>query len=285
MNWLDRIAPRPNILWRGPWPSRFVEPARYLYDHELVIVSRGDYILRVGEHEWEMRPGMFAIIPPAINHVSIVRKGPVYRSCVHFDWLAEPAPARPICSYHPRRPASKKVVPPPAFVPEGCLVGSYRDDGAITALLDTLFFRWQTGDALSRSLCRGGLQEILLRLLWPADRAGRPAASSSQLAYAVKEALDTSALRGGGIQALLAGLGCSYAHACRVFHKSFGLTPVAYITAQRLERAKSLLGNSRLTVAEVGYECGFPDTGYFCKRFRQSTGLTPGAYRANLETA
>jgi len=285
MIWLDRIAPRPNILWRGPWPSRFVEPARYLYDHELVIVSRGDYILRVGEQEWKMCPGMFAIIPPAANHVSIVSRGPVYRSCVHFDWLAEPAPSRPICSYHPRRPAAKKVVPPPAFVPEGCLVGSCQDDGAITALLDTLFFRWQTGDALSRSLCRGGLQEILLRLLWPADRAGRPAASSSQLAYAVKEALDTSALRGGGVQALLASLGCSYAHACRVFHKSFGLTPVAYVTAQRLERAKSLLGNSRLTVAEVGYECGFSDTGYFCKRFRQSTGLTPRAYRAKLETA
>lgn len=285
MNWLDRISPRPNILWRGPWPARFIEPARYLYDHELVLVSRGEYLLRVAEQEWEMRPGMFAIIPPATNHLSIVRKGPVYRSCVHFDWQAEPAPVRPICSYHPRRPATKKVVAPPEYVPQGCMVGSFRDDGTITALLDTMFFRWQTGDALSRGLCRGGLQEILIRLLWPPDRARRPAASSSQLAYAVKEALDASALKGGGVQALLAGLGCSYAHACRVFHKSFGLTPVAYITAQRLERAKSLLGNPRLTVAEVGYESGFPDTGYFCKRFRESTGLTPGAYRAKFERA
>ncbi len=85
----------------------------------------------------------------------------------------------------------------------------------------------------------------MLRLLWPTDRSTRYVASSSQLAYAVKEALDTNALKGGSVQALLAGLGCSYAHACRVFHKSFGLTPVAYITAQRLERAKSLLGNTR----------------------------------------
>ncbi|PTX96251.1 AraC family transcriptional regulator [Spartobacteria bacterium LR76] len=285
MNWLDRISPRPNILWRGTWPARFVEPARYLYDHELVLVSRGEYLLRVGEQEWEMKPGMFAIIPPAANHVSIVRKGPVFRSCIHFDWLAEPAPARPICSYHPRHPAPKKVLAAPVFVPPGCMVGSFRDDGTITAQLDTLFFRWQTGDALNRNLCRGVLQEILLRLLWPRDRATRPAASSSQLAYAVKEVLDANALKGGSVQTLLADLGCSYAHACRVFHKSFGLTPVAYITAQRLERAKSLLGNSRLTVAEVGYESGFPDTGYFCKRFRQSTGLTPGAYRAKLETA
>lgn len=280
MHWLERISPHPNILWRGPWAARFVEPARYLYDHELVVVSRGEFLLQVEDAQWVMRPGTFAIIPPNTNHVSRVVRGPVHRSCLHFDWVGGPAPRRPICSYHPRRPAANKMVKPPPFVPPGCLVGTFTDDGTVPALLDTLFFRWQTGTAIHRALCRVGLLELLLNLLWPAAGIRRPAGHASQLAYAAKELLDTQPLSDGGVQTLLAGLGCSYAHACRTFHRSFGLTPGEYLAAQRIERAKSLLRNPRLSVAEVGYQSGFNDPGYFGRKFREKTGLTPGQYRA-----
>ena len=47
-------------------------------------------------------------------------------------------------------------------------------------------------------------------------------------------------------------------------------------------RLENLLCNPRLTVAEVAYQSGFQDPGYFTKKFRQQTGITPIAYRKAL---
>jgi len=281
--WLDRISPRLNILWRGEWPRHYVEPARSLYDHELVLVTKGRFLLRVEQEQWEMSAGSFAIIPPHTNHVSTTTDCAVFRSCIHFDWLCEPAPRRPICCYYPKRPAPRLIVPAPPFVPIKCHVQTFSQEGTFAALLDSLFIRWQTGESFHRSLARGVFLELLVQLLWPKSEKKRAGDAAPQLAYAAKELLDNQGQAGGSIQALLASLDYSYPHVCRLFHKNFGLTPVEYLNAQRLERAKSLLCNPRLTVAEVAYQSGFHDPGYFTKKFRQQTGITPVHYRRALD--
>ena len=280
--WLDRISPRLNMLWRGEWPQHYVEPARRLNDHELVVVTKGRFLLRVEQEEWEMSAGSFAIIPPNTNHVSIASGGAVFRSCIHFNWLSEPTPRHPICCYYPGRPAARLIAPAPAFVPIQCHVGAFNPKRTVPALLETLFMRWQTKAAFSRSLCRGAFLELLVQLLWPKTGKKHSGDPAPQLALAAKELLDHQGRAAGSIQALLATLGCTYPHVCRLFRKSFGLTPLEYLNAQRLEQAKSLLSNPRLTVAEVAYQSGFNDAGYFAKKFRQQTGITPMDYRRAL---
>ena len=281
--WLDRISPRLNMLWRGEWPHHYVEPARRLYDHELVLVTKGKFLLRVEQQEWEMSPGSFALIPPNTTHVSITTGATVYRSCIHFNWLSDPAPRHPICCYYPKRPATRLITSAPAFVPiQSPLSGTFDPQGTIAALLETLFMRWQTKETFQRTLCRGPFLELLVQLLWPKTRKKHTGDPAPQLALAAKELLDHQRQARGSIQTLLATLGCTYPHVCRLFHKSFGLTPLEYLNAQRLERAKSLLRNPRLTVAEVAYQSGFNDPGYFTKKFRQQTGITPMHYRRAL---
>jgi len=63
------------------------------------------------------------------------------------------------------------------------------------------------------------------------------------------------------------------------FKEQFGLTPLEYITRERIRLARQLLADERNTVSEVGQQCGFTDTNYFVRTFRRSEGLTPGAYR------
>ena len=48
--------------------------------------------------------------------------------------------------------------------------------------------------------------------------------------------------------------------------------------------AKRMLGYSKLTLSEVGYEVGFSDPGYFTRFFRKSTGLRPGEFRLKFMT-
>lgn len=49
--------------------------------------------------------------------------------------------------------------------------------------------------------------------------------------------------------------------------------------ALRLERAKSLLSNTRYKISHIATECGVPDAGYFHRFFRRQTGMTPLAFR------
>ena len=66
----------------------------------------------------------------------------------------------------------------------------------------------------------------------------------------------------------------------RLFREE-GSTPLAYLRSVRLRRAKQyLLENPKMPIAEIAARCGFSDSAYFCKVFRDAEHMTPGAYRA-----
>ncbi len=65
----------------------------------------------------------------------------------------------------------------------------------------------------------------------------------------------------------------------RLFTKTAGLAPMAYLRRRRLELATRLLIHSDLLVGEVGNSVGWPDANYFTRRFRAQFGVTPTCYR------
>jgi AraC-like DNA-binding protein len=67
-------------------------------------------------------------------------------------------------------------------------------------------------------------------------------------------------------------------HLIRVFARHTGLTPHAYLTGCRLERAKALL-NSPLRLADLAAETGFADQSHLTRLFKRRYGVTPAAYR------
>jgi len=65
----------------------------------------------------------------------------------------------------------------------------------------------------------------------------------------------------------------------RLFSRTAGLPPMAYLRRRRLELATRLLAESDRPVGEIGNEVGWPDANYFTRRFHSQFGLTPTAYR------
>lgn len=55
--------------------------------------------------------------------------------------------------------------------------------------------------------------------------------------------------------------------------------PVEYLMDYRLDMAKKLLKETKLSVTEVGLQTGFSSSAYFGKVFREKTGITPAKYR------
>ena len=66
---------------------------------------------------------------------------------------------------------------------------------------------------------------------------------------------------------------------CRLFKRTIGKTPVAYINEIRIRKAAVMLERSSLPVAEIANECGFGNIGHFITEFRKQTGAAPLEYR------
>jgi transcriptional regulator GlxA family with amidase domain len=68
----------------------------------------------------------------------------------------------------------------------------------------------------------------------------------------------------------------------RRFKQTLGVTPVQYAQQLRVERAKTLLESTRLSLEEIAARCGYQDVSTLHKVFRQWARLSPGEYRTRF---
>ena len=80
---------------------------------------------------------------------------------------------------------------------------------------------------------------------------------------------------------LAAAAGLSRAHFSRMFTRTFGESPRAYLQTRRLERAASLLRHTDRSVADICVMVGLQSVGSFTTSFARVYGLPPAAYRAS----
>jgi len=65
----------------------------------------------------------------------------------------------------------------------------------------------------------------------------------------------------------------------RAFKAATGSAPHRYLTDRRIGRARALLAEGRLPLAEIAEVCGFSSQPHFTYWFKRLVGTTPGAYR------
>jgi AraC-like DNA-binding protein len=68
-------------------------------------------------------------------------------------------------------------------------------------------------------------------------------------------------------------------HFHRRFTELLGQTPKHFLLACQIARAKKMLMERKVGLAEIASECGFAHQSHFTSRFKQATGLTPTKWR------
>lgn len=74
----------------------------------------------------------------------------------------------------------------------------------------------------------------------------------------------------------------SYFHFSRSFKQSTGVSPNVYMTERRIERAKKLLSETNLPLADIALRTGFASQSHFTTTFRKLVWTTPKAFRERL---
>ncbi|WP_180899141.1 helix-turn-helix domain-containing protein [Martelella soudanensis] len=69
------------------------------------------------------------------------------------------------------------------------------------------------------------------------------------------------------------------------FKVSFGLSPHAFVIAQRVEKAKRRIALTDTPLCEIALDCGLADQAHLSRVFRRHTGFTPSGWRRACSAA
>lgn len=97
--------------------------------------------------------------------------------------------------------------------------------------------------------------------------------------YGMRRLLSTYVHKKLNLDELAEALHMSKSSLIRIFKKTYGVTPYEYLIEQRLETAKILLKDTKLTIKEIADKLVFFDEHYFSSIFLKKVGVRPGVYR------
>jgi AraC-like DNA-binding protein len=116
----------------------------------------------------------------------------------------------------------------------------------------------------------GGMRKVLAEERWGLSLGEERRA---------KEMLSSQLDGNVSLQTLAAECGISRGHFGRMFRRSVGIPPYRWLLLQRVERAKELIRDSSLSLAEIAIACGFCDQSHMTRCFKEMVGVSPGAFR------
>ena len=70
---------------------------------------------------------------------------------------------------------------------------------------------------------------------------------------------------------------------CNLFKRLNGVTLWEYITSKRIDMVMKRLPNYNGKIIDLALSCGFNNTANFNRAFKKCTGMTPSAYRKNMQ--
>lgn len=159
-------------------------------------------------------------------------------------------------------------------------------DDALGQLMQSMWQEASSGCAHG-ALYAEGLSMALVGLLTalhvsPAQRPREGATLSRVQRARVLDLIEADLSGDLRIERLAAAAGLSGFHFSRIFKRTFGQSPHAFVVGRRLEAAcVALRTHPERSVADISSTCGFASQAHFTEVFRQRLGTTPARWRVS----
>jgi transcriptional regulator GlxA family with amidase domain len=102
---------------------------------------------------------------------------------------------------------------------------------------------------------------------------------SDDLVKEIQKSIETNYCNIDTIEEVIKNIPASRRNIVRRFKHATGIPPIEYLQQIRMERAKKLLEQSNLNIAEIVADTGYKDPKSFRKIFHKVVGITPLEYR------
>jgi AraC family transcriptional regulator len=148
------------------------------------------------------------------------------------------------------------------------------------ALLDTAAYQVDEQQAAHRTILAA--VSLLRMQIDPELAAGalaREGGLRTRHARRVRDYIDSHIADRVLVADLCALVQLSEGHFSRVFRRTFGKPPYAFLIRRRVELAARHMLQTEGTLSDIALQCGFADQAHLSRHFRQTTGYTPAAWR------
>jgi len=161
---------------------------------------------------------------------------------------------------------------------ESGLISSLKDTSRFDKSFQKIYQMYRENASIKEALISKHISDMLTEMLISQD--GNPQQPSSndiieETAAYINEHLSENLT----LESLAERASLSPYYFTRVFKKVTGFTPHEYLIAARINSAKFLLKNTRLSIKEIGYSIGFHSESSFCTTFKKWVETTPSRYR------
>ena len=233
--------------------------SRVIDSWELILVLKSEIKMFIGREKYTVPAGKCLLLPPGIRHGGLSP----YTENLSFFWIhfyPEGKKAEELLKSHQR-----------CFMPDNpARLGEYFQ----------LYLSRQEEEPEDRA----GLDLVLELILHEAFRepSGRTAADMTVRPRLVEQAAGILTLRFReplSTSQIAKELQCNPDYLGRLYRKHYGETLTEALQRIRLKHAAALLRDTMQTIAQVAYETGFGDPGYFRQCFFRKYAVPPRTYR------
>lgn len=86
------------------------------------------------------------------------------------------------------------------------------------------------------------------------------------------------------VQPIIASLGISPNYGLEVFQKIYNMSPRTYLSNLKLQEAKILLQQPKISLNEISNRLGYKNLSHFSRQFKRWTGVNPSEFRKKSNT-
>ncbi len=238
---------------------------------EIGFCLRGSLMLKVAGDELPVMPGGFFINQPNVPHCLNSRPNGLY---IYYFMVCRPTAARPLLDLPAAESAAvwKHLRRLPRVLSAGMRASCVR--GLFTRLL-------QLCDASHTPLVSVRIRQTfldILMLLLALSENPVDACCSVRLAKVV-ELVRAHPERPFTIDALAREAALSPTHFINQFRKATGFPPIRFQIECRIQKAKEILRESRITASDIALRLGFNSPQHFSDTFSRIVGVAPGHWR------
>ncbi|MEV5025679.1 AraC family transcriptional regulator [Paenibacillus sp. LPE1-1-1.1] len=284
---MNALSPYVRVAWDSIIDPPFVISERVIYDYELLYVKEGDIKVTVEDQVYYGIPGdIFLFKPMQAHSIQLMNNRRLHQPHIHFDLYYQPDSPTVKVSYKPLKAMNEKERE------------SFRED--ITPLMDSplpnhirlnrpivieklifdIIFELERKFPYHEIASKGLFVQLWIQLLreihwqnnahllskWEQlDRVKNYISHHTDYEITLDELSDLANL--------------SKYYLCRLFKKAYGMTPIQYHVAIRLEKAKQMIQFTNLPLSHIAEKLGFQSIYAFSRAFRKVENVAPSFYR------
>jgi len=239
---------------------------QYRSDYQIIFIRRGCGKLQIGDDWYSFANNSLILYKPAEVQRYEIRSN----QGKDLWWL-----------YFEKMP--EEILLKTFHFPEGTLY-HVRDPETLLPVFEAILTEaGNTADPFLLSMLTGTLLTLISRSVTPAIMKKNNASPDTEIRVRmVIDEIQSDYTRNVQIKEYASRASLNKGYFIEVFKQLTGLTPLAYRTKLRMEKAKDLLTNTKMSIQEISKTIGYMDSMYFSKHFKQFTGVSPGKYRDSI---